>query len=485
MESIFGIKSRISLLLLFPIILGVYYIPDLIIMILGISVVMTVVHIGYQLKWALRRYKKPTFKTLTAYPMISIHIPTHNEPAEVVIRTIQSCLRVDYPNYEIIVLDNNTTDEKLWKPVEQFCKKYALVKFRHYEKLSGFKAGALTKCLEITDPKAKYAFVVDADYQLYADSLNKAVGVAQGENACLVQFPQNYTSQDTIGGMNEEYNHYFKAFARGSNRSESMLSTGTLSLYSISAIQQVGGWKTFSITEDAEIGIKFHEHQLKTFYADILIGKGMLPNTLKDMRIQRERWAFGNIQCLRNLMFKKEVSIGKKIDIGIQLTAWVNFLGFSFLTLLSILMIFPFFKIQSFYSILYLVSINIGVYMIGKFFLFGFTTRFYSMVHFQTFLFHISMLDVHTFSWWDSMIGLKKPFKRTNKFLSEGGDTVFPIGLALLMTLMGICLIVKGMLIMGYVFIVFASINYMGLNLITLQFVKTTNYISQLNTVKP
>lgn len=487
MESIFklGIKSRVSLLLLFPIIVGIYYLPDIIFIFLIFTLIFTLIHIGYQLIWAMKSYKKPIFKTSTSYPKVSIHIPTYNEPSEIVIRTILSCLRLDYPNYEIIVLDNNTADKRLWEPVQRFCHKHTNIKFLHVDKLAGYKAGALTKCLEISDPEAKYAFVVDADYILSKDSLHKAVGVAQGENASLVQFPQNYFHKEGLSGINEEYNHYFKAFAKGSNRTQSMLSTGTLSLYNIEAINKVGGWKTSSITEDAEIGVKFHEKKLKTFYADILIGQGMLPNTVKDMRIQRERWAFGNMQCLLKLIFQNGVSALKKLDIAIQLTAWINFLGFSFLTLLGILMITPFYEVPQFYPLIYMVGINIGCYMIGKFFLFGITTRFYSKLHFQSFLFHMSMLDVHTFSWWDSLIGIKKPFRRTNKFFTDGAESVLPIGLVLLMTLAGVLLILKSYIIIGYVFIGFASINYMGLILLSQSLFRTTTHFSKLKIVKP
>jgi len=480
-----GINSRVSFLLFLPILMAICFLPDVILFLLFCAVILTVLHTAYQLRWAMKTYKKPSFRAFTLYPKISIHIPTYNEPSEVVIRTIQSCLHLDYPNFEIIVLDNNTKDKRLWQPVANFCLNHRKVKFRHIDSLPGYKAGALAKCLEMTHPLAKYIFVVDADYLLSADSLHKAVGIAQAEKASLVQFPQNYYYENSVSGVNEEYNHYFKAFARGSNSSKSMLSTGTLSLYSVEAVKQIGGWKAATITEDAEIGIKFHEKGLKTIYADILIGQGMLPHSLKDMRIQRERWAFGNMQCLLYLILQKGVPLSKKRDIAIQLTAWVNFLGFSFMTLLGLMVISIFKEVQLFYPIIYMVGLNIGCYMAGKFFLFGITTKFYSQLHFQTFFSHMSMLDIHTFSWLDSLIGMKKPFKRTNKFIRDNSEISVPIGLAILMSLAGIYLILKGYLPLGYVFITFASINYMGLNIITQQLSQTTNYFSKLNTVRP
>ena len=49
--------------------------------------------------------------------MVSLHVPAHNEPPGMVIDTLRSLLRLDYPRYEVILIDDNTDDEKLWRPV--------------------------------------------------------------------------------------------------------------------------------------------------------------------------------------------------------------------------------------------------------------------------------------------------------------------------------------------------------------------------------
>jgi hypothetical protein len=61
-------------------------------------------------------------------PMVSLHVPAHNEPPDMVIETLRSLLRLDYPRFEVIVIDDNTDDEDLWRPVEAWCERHR-VKF--------------------------------------------------------------------------------------------------------------------------------------------------------------------------------------------------------------------------------------------------------------------------------------------------------------------------------------------------------------------
>ena len=99
-------------------------------------------------------------------PMISLHVPAHNEPPAMVIDTLRSLVRLDYPRYEIIVIDDNTDDEALWRPVQQWCARHG-VKFVHLEDWPGYKSGALNYALRhLTDPRAELIGVVDSDYQI-------------------------------------------------------------------------------------------------------------------------------------------------------------------------------------------------------------------------------------------------------------------------------------------------------------------------------
>jgi cellulose synthase/poly-beta-1,6-N-acetylglucosamine synthase-like glycosyltransferase len=48
-------------------------------------------------------------------PKVSIHVPAHNEPPAMVIETLEALARLDYPDFEVLVVDNNTRDEAVWR----------------------------------------------------------------------------------------------------------------------------------------------------------------------------------------------------------------------------------------------------------------------------------------------------------------------------------------------------------------------------------
>ena len=108
----------------------------------------------------------PGWKSRSEPPMISLHVPAHNEPPDMVIDTLRSLLRLDYARYEIILIDDNTDDEQLWRPVEAWCERHG-VKSAHLENWPGYKSGALNYALRrLTSPEAELIGVVDADYQI-------------------------------------------------------------------------------------------------------------------------------------------------------------------------------------------------------------------------------------------------------------------------------------------------------------------------------
>jgi hypothetical protein len=72
----------------------------------------------------------------TYQPMVSVHIPAYNEPPEILIATIKAVEAMDYPNFEIVVLDNNTPDEAVWGPVAEYCRDRPKVTFIHVAPLT-------------------------------------------------------------------------------------------------------------------------------------------------------------------------------------------------------------------------------------------------------------------------------------------------------------------------------------------------------------
>src|SRR5262245_58421194 len=109
-------------------------------------------------------------------PKVSIHIPAYREPPEMVKATLDAVARLDYPNFECVIVINNTPDPAYWRPVEEHCRALGeRFKFVREDKLAGYKAGALRLALANTAPDAEIVGVIDADYVVQPDWLKDLV----------------------------------------------------------------------------------------------------------------------------------------------------------------------------------------------------------------------------------------------------------------------------------------------------------------------
>ena len=115
----------------------------------------------------------------SAPPKVSIHIPAYREPPEMLKATLDAVARLDYPNFECVVVINNTPDPAFWRPVEEHCRALGeRFKFVNADKLSGFKAGALRLALAHTAERRR-------DHRRDRRRLCGAAGLAQGPRAGL------------------------------------------------------------------------------------------------------------------------------------------------------------------------------------------------------------------------------------------------------------------------------------------------------------
>ena len=246
-------------------------------------------------------------------------------------QTLRSLSRIHWSNYEVLVIDNNTADPLLWRPVEAFCRELGpRFRFFHVENLKGFKAGALNYVRRFMNPRAEFIFVVDADYAVEPNCLRRAVAFWTNPKIGLIQFPQDYRN---IGrgnrGVALDFKHFFAAYMNMANRFECVPSTGTLSLINVDALRAVDGFSEQMITEDADIGFRLALQGYKSIYVHEPIGCGVLPHDLESLKKQRWRWAFGNAQILilnwRHILFSGRLRWPQRIGFLAHLTAWFNF----------------------------------------------------------------------------------------------------------------------------------------------------------------
>jgi hypothetical protein len=235
-------------------------------------------------------------------PFVSLHVPAHNEPPDMVIETLRHLLRLDYPRYEVILIDDNTDDEKLWRPVEAWCARHG-VKFAHLEDWPGYKSGALNYALrELTDEAAEVIGVVDSDYQIEPGFLRGCAPAFAEPWVGFIQAPQDYRDWETAPYYRRlyySYKYFFAISQPSRNEHDGAIFAGTMGLIRRVALEQLGGWDEWCITEDAELSLRLLRAGWHGLHIDQTWGRGIMPLTFEGLKGQRYRWCFGGIQILR------------------------------------------------------------------------------------------------------------------------------------------------------------------------------------------
>ena len=278
-------------------------------LIFGMLGVIAVV-ISEAIEWAEARWVHQRRRALNAplaapevWPKVSIHVPAYNEPAAMLIETLNALTRLDYPDYDVLVIDNNTPDEAAWKPVEAHCRSLGpRFRFFHVQQLTGFKAGALNYALQRTDPSTAIVAVVDSDYKVEPQWLRDLVPAFADPKVAIVQAPQDYRDHDESAFKAmcyAEYRGFFHIGMVTRNERNAIIQHGTMTLVQREALEKSGGWAEWCITEDAELGLRLLENGYQAHYLPRSYGRGLMPDTFVDYKKQRFRWAYGAMQILR------------------------------------------------------------------------------------------------------------------------------------------------------------------------------------------
>jgi exo-beta-1,3-glucanase (GH17 family)/cellulose synthase/poly-beta-1,6-N-acetylglucosamine synthase-like glycosyltransferase len=265
-------------------------------------------------------------------PMISVHIPTYNEPPDMVIKTLDGLAALDYPLYEVIVVDNNTKDPSVWEPVAAYCNTLGPnFRFFHVDPLEGFKAGALNFALRQTHPKAEIIAIIDSDYVVDANWLRELSPAFENSKTAIIQAPQDYRDEGTSVFKDMCYNEYKGFFFIGMitrNERNAIIQHGTMTMVRRRVLEEVGGWAEWCITEDAELGLRIFNHGDEALYIPKSYGKGLMPDNFMDYKKQRFRWAYGAVQIMKRhsmslLGFKGKLTKGQRYHYIAGWLSWI------------------------------------------------------------------------------------------------------------------------------------------------------------------
>ncbi|MCX6578059.1 MAG: glycosyltransferase [Candidatus Aminicenantes bacterium] len=286
---------------------------------------------------------------------ISIIAPAYNEENSIV-ESVRNLLSLEYPQYEVIVVNDGSTDATLKKLIEAFSLKKTQWVFRKVvdhkpvlgiyvcpanpklivvDKLNGKKADAMNAGLNI----AHYPLfcAVDSDCLIDRDCLLKVVrpfledpertagvgGIVRLINGCTVKsgqvtrirLPRNILARfQTL--------EYFRAFLGGrigmSLVKSILIISGAFGVFRKDLILKCGGYRPASIGEDLDLVVRLrkylHDHKIPYtihFLPDPICWTEV-PETLRALRKQRNRWHRGLIEAFmysRRMIFNPRYGV--------------------------------------------------------------------------------------------------------------------------------------------------------------------------------
>lgn len=272
--------------------------------------------------------KAPEFPVIpeSEYPHVDVLIATHSEEPELLFKTINGCKHMEYPDpskVHIYLCDDNDRPE-----MAKLAQKMGV----GYFGLSGnklAKAGNLNNALSKTDsplvvtfdsdmiPRSSFLMKTVPYFFLPEMILEDGVWRKRTEEELdpdykigFVQTPQSFYNPDLFqfnffaeSNIPNEQDYFFKEVNVGRNSSNSAIYAGSNTLISRRALEEVGGIRTKTITEDFATGIDIQAKGYTCFAIDEVLASGLAPDDFPNLLKQRQRWGRGCVQTIRSSRF--------------------------------------------------------------------------------------------------------------------------------------------------------------------------------------
>ena len=325
------ISGLLSLILLFIII---YTLPQTVLDVSSLLEYTTIVALVIFLFVLIFRYfailimaylyiNQYTYKpTSEFFPFVSIIVPVYNEE-KVVTESIKSLLDLNYSNYEIIIINDGSTDntKKVTEALVGYQKgRLSDIKISLINKPNGGKAQALNAGIKYS--KAEIVLCMDGDSQLAPDSIkvavrhfsNPEIGAVAG-NVKVINRGKLLTdlqALEYIEGLN---------MARSAQSFVNLVNIipGPIGLFRKKAIEEAGFYSSDTFAEDADLTLKILANGWKIYYEPNSISYTEAPEKLQELLKQRYRWTRGIIQSIRK---HKKLMINPTINFGDTFIMW-------------------------------------------------------------------------------------------------------------------------------------------------------------------
>lgn len=315
----------ISCLLAFLIVFQNYFRTSYAIIFLICFMALYMFYMYLSIKHQRRKLRKnPPVYNENYKPFISIMIPCHNEQ-EVIAETVENISLVDYDSYEIILIDDRSTDTTA-KIIDELSKKYEKVRclIRQKDAFPG-KSAVLNDAMKIA--KGSVVLVFDADARIEPDFIKLMLPSLEPKGVGAVQARKNIINAKQNFLTTCQYNEYiFDSYLQiGRDAVKGAVELrGNGEMIKREALEDINGWNNDTITDDLDMSTRLHIKGWDIrFCPDAIVNEeGVI--CFSALIRQRRRWVEGSIR--RYLEFAKDVFFSKDMSlrVGFDLIAYIS-----------------------------------------------------------------------------------------------------------------------------------------------------------------
>jgi len=291
-----------------------------------------------------KRAPKPSGK-FDELPFVTIQLPMYNEEY-VARRIIERTCRIDYPRdrLQIQVLDDSTdgTCRIARQAVADARAAGFDIEYVHRDNRAGYKAGALSNGLKTA--KGEFISIFDADFVPEPSFLKESIHYFTDPKVCVVQTRWEHINRDDSLLTRTQailLDGHFAIEHVARNRSERFMSfNGTAGTWRRSAIEDAGGWRCDTLTEDLDLSYRAQLKGWRFVFLPKLTSPAELPPEMISFKTQQFRWTKGGVQTAMKMLPKvmlAKLPLKVKVESFFHLTCFTMHLYM----FLLVLMFFP------------------------------------------------------------------------------------------------------------------------------------------------
>ncbi len=272
---------------------------------------------------------------MQASPLVDVLICTYNEDRAILERTIIGAKGLSYANFRVWVLDDGRRDWLSDLCAQKGCNYLARPDNSHAK--AGNINHAIRHLAGLTSPP-DFIAVLDADFVPFSNFVTRALCLFRDPAAGVVQTPQHFFNPDPIQSnlaisevFPDEQRFFFDIIMPSKDAWGLAFCCGTSSVIRFSALLEIGGFPTDSVTEDFLLTVRLQERGYKTLYLNEKLSTGLAPEGINEYTVQRTRWCLGLVQICRGRSGPFRLGNGLPLSFRISLIETFLYWGASFL----------------------------------------------------------------------------------------------------------------------------------------------------------